>query len=118
MLLFALLAVSIGAKAQGIEDSSFLPVWQLLNREQKQQFLAGYLQAMKDASKMTDVLGTFVKDNPSSAGESLQRLKGIYLNLAQASPDFLTSEIDAFFADPKNKEAPLSRAVTAARNKL
>ena len=108
---------SIGV-SEGIEDSSFLPVWQLLNREQKQQFLAGYLQGMKDAAKMTDVLGGFVKDNPASATESLQRLKGIYLNLSQVTPDSLASEIDIFFADPKNREAPLSRAVTGARNKL
>ena len=106
------------AWADDIGDSSFLPVWQMMNREQKEQFVAGYIQGMKDAAKMTEVLSAFVKDNPASAGDSLQRLKGIYLNLGDARSDSLTHEIDTFYASPKNKEAPLSRAITGARNKL
>ena len=67
---------------------------------------------------MTGVLRDFVKENPTAAQESLERIRGIYEDMGAGKPDSMAREIDAFYKDPRNREAPLSRAISAARNKL
>ena len=116
LTLITLLGLPGIARTEDLSEPPFAPVWQLLNNEQKQQFIAGYLLGMKDAATMTGVLRDFVQSNPTSAQESLERLRGIYDDLSQGKPDTVSAAIDRFFKDPANKEAPLSRAITAARS--
>jgi hypothetical protein len=116
LVVFILLCLPRSASSEDLSEPPFAPVWQLLNKEQKQQFIAGYLLGMKDAATMTGVLRDFVQSNPTSAQESLERLRGIYDDLSQGKPDTVSDAIDRFFKDPANKEAPLSRAITAARS--
>lgn len=103
------------------EGASFEPVWRMLTREQKQQFVAGYLHGMRDASQMTELLRDLVKDAPSAAGNagsvegSLDRLSQIYDEMGRASPETLTDGIDGFYANPSNHGAQLSAAITAAQ---
>ena len=106
------------AAALDPEEPPFQPVWDLLNKQEKQQFISGYLFGMKDAATMTGVLREFVKENPTSAQESLERIRGIYQDMGAGKPDSIAREIDFFYKDPRNREAPLSRAITAARNRL
>jgi hypothetical protein len=117
LVLVAFLCLPI-ARAEEQAEPPFQPVWDLLNRQEKQQFISGYLFGMRDAATMTGVLDDFVRDNPNSARESVQRIKGIYEDMASGKPDALTREIDAFYKNPRNRQAPLSRAITAARNQL
>ena len=115
-LLFGLALPAAHADDRG--EPPFQPVWELLNRQEKQQFIAGYLFGMRDAATMTGVVREFLRENPTSAPESLDRIKSLYQDMASGKPDALAKEIDAFYKDPANHEAPLSRAITAARNKL
>ncbi len=114
-----LLAITVGltSRAASADGGSFEPVWRLLTREQKQQFVAGYLNGMRDAAKMTDLLQDIVKQNPESASGSLDRLAQIYQGVGRSSPDSIVAGIETFYADPANSGAQLSAAITAAQQK-
>lgn len=96
-------------------QSSFLPVWKLLNMPQKQQFVAGYLQGWRDAATVTDIAIAYIKENPHDAINGLERIKTLY-DLSGLKPELVVQAIDKFYADPDNGNAPLSLAITAARN--
>jgi len=112
--LVAMCILAVGTVISPVRaEEPFNPVWQLMNRKEKQQFIAGYLFGMKDAATMTNYLRDFVRDNPQSAEESLERLRALYSGLSEGKPDSVVAGIDAFYKDGKNREAPLSRAITA-----
>ena len=96
------------------EDSSFLPAWKLLEQQEKQQFISGYAQGWKDAVKIIDIVISYVKENPERAERALESIKEIY-SMSGVRPDQLVHEIDVFYSDPANRNAPLSRAITAAK---
>ena len=111
------LTVGLTSRSASADGGSFEPVWRLLTREQKQQFVAGYLNGMRDAAKMTDLLQDIVKQNPESASGSLDRLAQIYQGVGRSSPDSIVAGIESFYADPANSGAQLSAAITAAQQK-
>jgi hypothetical protein len=121
-LLFATISpISMGPSpfilAEEREGSgSFLPVWKLLTLNEKQQFISGYLQGWRDAALVTDIAINYVKKNPERAIASLEGIKVLY-RLKNSSSSQIVEAIDEFYADPENQNAPLSRAVTAARSK-
>jgi hypothetical protein len=98
-------------KPQGIP---IYPVWRLLTHEQKTQYLAGYVQGWKDASRVTDIAIEFVKENPEDAVKGLEQLKSLY-DLSDLSPSLLVVQIDNYLSSVENREAPLSLAISAAR---
>jgi len=106
----------VGVAEAHADQGSFEPVWRLLTREQKQQFVAGYLNGMRDAAKMTDLLQGLVKQNPESVTGSLDRLAQIYSDVGRASPDVMAEGIDRFYSDPVNYGAQLSAAITSAQS--
>ena len=89
------------------------PVWKLLTRDQKMQFVAGYVQGWKDASKVTDIAIGFVRENPSQAVSGLERLKSLY-DLSDVSPSLITTQLDSFFSKAENQSASLSYAISAS----
>ncbi len=91
------------------------PVWKLLSFEQKANYLAGYVQGWKDASRVTDIAIEYVKQNPEEAVRGLEQLKGLY-DLSDVSPSLMVSKIDSFLGEPSNRSAPLSLAISTARN--
>ena len=95
-------------------ESAFLPAWKLLSIQEKQQFISGYLQGWKDVVKILDIVIRYVEENPEKAAKSLESIKEIY-DMSAMRPDRLVSIIDTFYSDPANSKAPLSRAVTAAK---
>ncbi len=94
---------------------SFAPSWSLLNSEQKQYFISGYLKGLADSSKITDVAIEFVQQNPRQAVQGLNELKKLY-DLSSRSAIEVAPKVDAFYADPKNKDKPLSLAISAVRS--
>lgn len=90
-------------------------VWKLLTHEQKTQYLAGYVQGWRDASRVTDIAIDFVKQNPEEAVRGLEQLKGLY-DLSDVSPSLLVTRIDRYLSDSANRSASLSLAISAARN--
>jgi hypothetical protein len=100
--------------AQGASSDSFIASWRLLNQEQKQYFISGYLRGLSDAAKVTDVAIEFIRQNPQTAIQSLTELKKVY-DLSYLSPAQVAREVDKYYADPANKEKSLSQAVTASR---
>ena len=114
LLLFAPLRAAAEISDEIAEESSFLPAWKLLGQQEKQQFISGYLQGWKDAVKILDIVITYVQQNPERAARALQSIKGIY-EMPGARPDQLVHEIDVFYSDPANRNAPLSKAITAAK---
>jgi len=96
------------------QPPSFYPIWKLLNLEQKQQFVAGYLHGWRDAALVTDIAIQYVRKNPQKAVSSLEGVKELY-NLRSVRSADLVEKIDEFYSDPENLSAPLSRAVTSAR---
>jgi len=103
--------------ADGSAESPFLPTWRLLNSEQKQQFIAGYLFGWNDAARITEIVAGFVKENPEQAQRGLEKLKNLY-DLREMKPTSIAREVDLFYADPANGNAGLSLAVTFAKGRL
>lgn len=108
---------AVNAWAEDDSKGGFSPTWKLMTLEQKQQFVAGYLQGWRDAAVVTDIVISYVRKNPQKAVASLEGVKELY-NLKSLRSAELVERIDEFYADPSNNSAPLSRAVTAARTQL
>ena len=104
---------------QAVEEDGtpFLPTWKLLPDEAKRQFVAGYLHGWSDAAKVTDIAIDYVTGNPDEALDGLKRLKQLY-NISGVQAEQLSEGISQFYTDPENAGAPLSKAVTAARNRV
>lgn len=102
------------SSAERESGSGFLATWKLLSQQEKQQFIAGYLQGWRDAAKVTDIAIAYVRTNPSEAVAGLERIKELY-NLEGLKPPQVVNDIDLYYSDPDNYEAPLSRAVTASQ---
>jgi len=113
LLVISILMVPLmGTSQEGVP--AFYPTWKLLSPAEKQQFVAGYIYGWRDAARVTDVVITYVKDNPGKAIEGLEQVKDLY-DLGDLKPGILAQAIDAFFEDPDNKGAGLSQAVSAAK---
>ena len=100
-----------------LAEASFLPSWKLMNSQEKQHFIAGYVQGWRDAQQVTDITISYVKKNPDQAVLGLEKMKSLY-DLSGAKPELLAKAVDVFYMDPQNGHASLSSAVTAARNAL
>ena len=98
-------------------EIAFFPTWKLLNAQEKQQFIAGYVQGWRDAEKVTKIAREYVHSNPEGAAEGLKKVEELY-NLSGVAPEALLKAIDAFYDDPAHHNASLSRAVSAAKNVL
>lgn len=110
--LFTGIFLSLAAAApQGPE--SFLPTWQLLNSQEKQLFISGYLQGWHDAARVTRVAEEHVSQNPEQALSSLKTIRSLY-ELDGKNANSLVKGIDEFYSEPDNASAALSMAVTAA----
>ncbi len=96
------------------DSTPFLPTWRLLTKEQKQQFISGYLQGWKDAGKITDVALEHIRKNPEQAVKALESIQGIY-ELSHHGPDILAREVDNFYSEPENSQASLSVAISSSR---
>ena len=115
-------AVAEPSSPQLVSDSesatpaSFLPVWRLLSQEQKHQFVAGYLKGWQDAATVTDIAISYIRQNPSAALEGMMKIRAVY-DLSELKPEVVVETLDRFYANPDNRNASLSVAITAARNK-
>lgn len=98
-------------------DDAFFPIWKLLKRDEKGQFIAGYMRAWHDAKKVLDIAVDYVKSNPTQAIDGLQRIGKIY-DMQGLPSDSVVRELDLYFALQENQAASLSQAVTAVRSKL
>jgi hypothetical protein len=105
------------ASADAHPDTSFLPSWKLMNSQEKQHFIAGYVQGWRDAGKVTDITISYVRDNPGEALSGMEKMKSLY-DLAGYKPELLVKAIDVFYLEPSNNRASLSSAVNAAKNAL
>lgn len=111
---FVWLAVFVPAFVQQAEAESFYSTWKLLSTAEKKQFAAGYLHGWKDAKKVNDIAVTYIRENPATAVDSVERIAKLY-DVSTLRPDNLVESLDAFYDRPENKAAPLSAAVTAAK---
>lgn len=98
-------------------SESFYPTWKLLSNEQKQQFIAGYVLALKDAARITDIALQYSQSDPSRAMESLQKIRSLF-DIFETKPTVLVKEIDTYYTSPINRSATLSMAVNAARGNI
>jgi len=112
MLLLASVAFAEDSEVSD-RPSSFYPIWQMLSKSEKLQFVAGYIQGWRDAAAVTDVAITYVRQQPQHAVEVLERIRRLYQS--EAMPDVLVPRIDEFYRNPDNHSAPLSKAISAAR---
>jgi hypothetical protein len=103
------------AHAAESNESPFLPIWKLLNREQKQQFISGYLQGWRDAGKVTGIATDHIRENPDQAVKALESIQGIY-TLSHLGPDALAKAVDSFYSEPQNKSASLSVAISSSKH--
>ena len=99
------------------EKSGFIATWKLLNTQEKQQFMAGYLYGWRDAAKVTDIAIGYVKDNPNKAVEGLESIRSLY-DVSRFNSSAIAQKIDEFFQDADNREASLTAAVSYARSRL
>ena len=99
------------------EKASFLPTWKLLNPQEKQQFMAGYLYGWRDAAKVTDIAIGYVKENPQKAVEGLESIRSLY-DVSGFNSSSVAHEVDAFFQDSDNRDASLTAAISYAKSRL
>ena len=116
LLISSLLLISTSS-AQSREQLAFLPTWKLLTRDQKRDFVAGYVQGWRDAAQVTDIAIDYVRENPKQAVEGLEKIRRIY-DLSNIRAEGLVDGVDGFYSDPNNASATLSAAVTAVRAAL
>ena len=105
------------AESKVASEASFQPTWKLLRNEGKQQFIAGYLFAWRDAKRVTDVAIEYVQTNPSNAVSGLERIRGLY-DMEGLTAESVVRELDTFFATSDGKDATLSQAIVAVRGRL
>ena len=115
-LLFSFVLCWEIAKAE-TDNTPFLPTWKLLNSEQKQQFISGYLSAIRDTGEILYITEKYLTENPSKSVAVIKELQSIY-RVDAPSPLKLSREIDVFYALTENRTKPLSLAVSSARSKL
>lgn len=99
------------------DTSPFLATWKLLNPQEKQQFMAGYLYGWRDAAKVTDIAITYVKENPTKAVEGLESIRSLY-DVSRMSSSAIAQHVDEFFQDSDNRDASLAAAVSYAKSRL
>lgn len=116
-LLVVLLTACYALPTAHAEAAPFYPNWKLLKKEEKTQFIAGYLRAWEDAQRTLEVVEQYVSENPQSAHSSVKKIRKIY-DFTTLRADTVVREVDAFYGEAKNHTQPLSIAVTAARSKL
>ncbi len=114
LFLLTFIPAPVLGEHENTTSSAFLPTWRLLANEQKQQFIAGYLQGFSDAAKLTNIAIGFIDENPGKARETLEQLQRIY-DSSGLTPSEIVEYVDKFYSDPDNKAAGLSVAVSAAR---
>lgn len=100
--------------SSGVLAEGFASTWKLLSSSQKEQFVAGYLQGYRDASKVTEVTLEYVKENPQRAVDGLETLKRVYF-VEGIRPAALVTGLDQYFAAPENQSASFSQAVNAVK---
>lgn len=99
------------------DKSSFLPTWKLLNPQEKQQFMAGYLYGWRDAAKVTEIAINYIKENPQKAIEGLESIRALY-DVSHFNSSAIAHEVDSFFQDSDNRDASLTAAISYAKSKL
>ncbi|MBN8548722.1 MAG: hypothetical protein J0M12_05365 [Deltaproteobacteria bacterium] len=99
------------------EKASFLPTWKLLNPQEKQQFMAGYLYGWRDAAKVTDIAISYIKENPQKAVEGLESVRALY-DVSRFNSSAIAHEVDTFFQDSDNHDASLTAAISFAKARL
>jgi hypothetical protein len=98
-------------------EASFAPTWRLLKGDSKQQFVAGYLFAWRDAARVTDAAIEYAREHPQNAVTGLERIRGIY-DMEGLTAESMARELDKFFTESDGREATLSQAMTAVRSRL
>ncbi len=94
-----------------------MPIWKIMNNQEKQQFIAGYIQGWRDAQKVTEIAQDYIRQNPNDAVEGLEKVKGLY-DLSGLKPEMLVKGIEDFYLQPEHSRASLSRAISAAKNSV
>ncbi|RIL09341.1 MAG: hypothetical protein DCC75_06750, partial [Proteobacteria bacterium] len=85
--------------------------------QEKQQFVAGYLEGWRDAAKVTDVVIKYVRDNPDQAVSGLERIRTLY-DSSELKPNIVAKEIDEFYKKPENHAATFSAALSAVKTRV
>lgn len=112
-LFFSIFIATHNSYAQS-NDTAFAPTWKMLSPAAKQQFVSGYLFALRDAERITDIAVDFVRKNPDVAIESLERIKQLY-KVKGSNPAEIAAKIDSFYSQPENASASLSLAINSNR---
>ena len=85
-----------------------------MSRDQKEQFIAGYLAGWRDSARVTDITIEFAKQNPGRTMESLQTLRSVYA-VNELKPESILRSLEHFYSDPKNQSASFSQAFSAVK---
>ncbi len=113
IFLFISLIIPLFASAEG-GGAPFLPTWKLMSQRDREQFVAGYIQGWRDASSFTDIAIQYVQESPNEALDSLIQLRKVY-EVKDLRPALMSEAINDFFKDSSNENAPLSQAVSYAK---
>jgi hypothetical protein len=121
--LFVCVPLLVGTISAAADDTptaatnAFYPTWKLLNQAEKQHFVSGYKFASEDMHRVLEIVAKFIKENPDQAVEGINSLKRVF-NYASVNPDRLAIELDAYFANSENQKASLSKAISAAKQRM
>jgi hypothetical protein len=113
ILLVAVLVVLLLSTCAGADDidAGFGPTWKLMKSDERRYFVAGYMYGWKDAGKVMEIARDYVRENPGNAVTGLEKIRSVY-DLSSVRVDEAIRELNAFFADPSNRDATFSQAIT------
>lgn len=99
------------------EPDTFYPVWKHLSYSDKQQFIAGYLQALEDTREVLQITKEYVQSNPEKAIQSLDKVDKLYTSRGLSSSS-IVKEIDQLYQKQENRNARFSLLVNSAQLNL
>lgn len=103
--------------ATGEYETSFFPIWKLLQQKEKKVFLSGYQKGLQDSRKIMNIVREHIQQNPQSALESLDKINELY-QTAELPIEDLLQGVAVFYSNPENHDAPLSVAFSASKERL
>jgi hypothetical protein len=82
-----------------------------MKNDERRYFVAGYIYGWKDAGKVMEIAQDYVRENPGNAVTGLEKIRSVY-DLSSVRVDDAIRDLNAFFADPSNRDATFSQAIT------
>jgi len=99
------------------DTEPFLPTWKNLKPNEKQLYIAGYLNGLRDTEEVVSIAAEYVEKNPALVAQTLKKVQQL-CSVSDVGAGALVPEIDAYYSKLENQSAALSLALSSAQQKI